>query len=158
MSKVWLFVVVMFLVISCSSSSDDEVQEMLEEADLVGTWDATSLQTSTAFDLNGDGNSSSDVFEELSCFTSSISFETDGSYTATSSDIVLQGTSLNDITADCDGTLTENGTYEFANNLLTLNPNDDEPSTADVILEGDVLTVSQVDPEFGPVTLILEKR
>ncbi|WP_185783289.1 DUF5004 domain-containing protein [Croceivirga lutea] len=158
MKNFWILPLLMLLVGACSSSSDDEGEEIDNEPNLVGTWDATSLQTTTAFDLNGDGNSSSDVFEELPCFTSSITFEADGSYTATSSDIVFTGSSLSDIVADCDGMLTENGTYVFVNNSLTLDSEEDEPSTADVVLEGDMLTVSQVDPDFGPVTLVLEKR
>ncbi|MEW4922553.1 lipocalin family protein [Algibacter sp. 2305UL17-15] len=51
-------------IILFSCSSDDEVSN----ASLVGTWKLTSLVIESAFDFNGDGTASRDLFLETDCY------------------------------------------------------------------------------------------
>ncbi|NKI30665.1 lipocalin family protein [Croceivirga thetidis] len=155
MKKIGCLICLSLLFFACSTDGDENENTV---SGIVGSWTAISLNGAVGFDLNGDGTSSNNVLEELPCFESSINFNEDGTYSATTSDIAFSGTGLTDIMADCDGTTDENGIYSFSGTSLTIDPDDDEPSTVDVVLVGDTLTINEVDDEFGPVTLVLQRN
>ena len=154
MKKIFSILILSIIAIACSTDADNND---LDDG-IVGTWTAVSLSGATSVDLNGDGTASSNILEELPCFESSIVFAADGNYSATTSDIAFTGTNLFDIMADCDGTTIETGTYTFNGNSLSIDPVDDEPSTVNTTLEGDTLTIQEIDEDLGPVTLVLQRN
>ena len=157
--KLWMIALLLLMGFFLSCSTDSEDSETPLDMSLVGTWDLTSLTTTAGLDLNGDGTSSTNVLDELPCFTTEIIFSSDQTYRATTSDIEFTGTSLNDIMADCNGSTIETGTYEFTGNTLVLDSDvEDGTTTADVTLDDNMLTVSQDDSDLGPVILVLQRR
>lgn len=156
MKKLLLLAFTLVFVWSCSTDSDDGDTNL--EATLVGTWDMISLTTTTGFDLNDDGTTSADVFNELPCFTSVIVFSADGGYNATSTEIEIVGTSLSDLRADCGPTTIDTGSYVFSGTTLTLDSDTEEATDITATLDGDILTIEENDDDLGPVTAILRRR
>ncbi len=66
-------------------------------------------------------------------------------------DIVLDGTALGDEPVVVSGDYTAEGT------LLTFDPDRAGSPTFTGILSGGVLTTEEVDPEFGPLTLVWQR-
>ncbi|WP_299367596.1 hypothetical protein [Winogradskyella sp.] len=58
-----IFLVLCFLMASCSSDDDGNVTLTPE-----GKWLVTSLLIESSFDFDGDGNASRDMFQETSCY------------------------------------------------------------------------------------------
>ena len=101
-----------------SCSSDDEGTDMNGEvsADLVGTFELTSLNAPFSQDYDEDGDSNTNLVLEGSCYNDSwISFHSDGTYDEGYSSSILGEGGLN---LDCD-VETSSGTYTREGNTVT---------------------------------------
>lgn len=64
-TRILVYVLSLFTLLSCD---DDEWEDVQQFADLAGTWVMTSSTSDEPlFDINGDGENSTDILEELSC-------------------------------------------------------------------------------------------
>lgn len=144
--KPFIFFLTSLSLFFFSCSSDDEVTE---EVSIVGTWTATSFITSTSFDLNGDGQESNDIIQELDCYMSVLTFRADETFSSSTSDIILE----EDGTGSCDliGS-SASGTYMYENgNLSTITNGQTINSIVD--LSSSALVLRSQDQNLG--TLII---
>lgn len=57
-----------FLLNSCDTWEDDTYHEETGLTQLTGTWKLTSLTIAEAYDINGDGNATTDFMAETNCY------------------------------------------------------------------------------------------
>lgn len=105
-----------FTKASDNSNAGDDVNDDDEEnnanAELIGNFDLTAFIVATAQNLDGDGDSSTNLMNETNCYSdSNITFNADGTYNETSSGSILSSTglSLNCDTKTTIGHWTKNG-------------------------------------------------
>lgn len=145
MKRTILFLITLTLFIFSCSSDDGGT----EEVSIVGTWTATSFVTSRSFDLNGDGQESNDLIEELDCYMSVLTFRADGTFSSSTSDIILE----EDGTGSCDliGS-SASGTYIYeSGKLSTITNGQNVESTVD--LTANALILRGQDQNLGTLTI-----
>lgn len=138
------------LLFSCSKDEGGNT-----EVSLVGTWNAISFTTSVPFDLNGDGESSADIMQELSCFGAVLIFREDKTFSSTTSDIFIeqQGESF---IGSCKPAIANSGTYEYSNGTLTT-VNDGQTIVSAISFNNAELTVAAQDRDLGRVTVVYRR-
>ncbi len=108
-----------FIVFSCSS--DDNGGPIDDDSAAIGTWRLTELNINPPQDINMDGNTTSNILEELPCATGTIIIDEDGSWSST-----IENLSITTITGglfiiSCSGTQTQSsGSWLLQGNQLTL--------------------------------------
>ncbi len=118
--SIWTFTVVLLVIVTGSCSSDDDAPSNNEKEQVIGTYELTALNISPAADINGDGNTTTNVLTELPCATATLTLNSDDSYSWT-----FVNVNVSFITGDlynfaCTGPLSTKGLWEVKNNLLTL--------------------------------------
>ncbi len=134
------------------SQDDDNNTSTSGRAEIVGGFDLTSLLTASAQDLDDDGDSSSNLTTETTCYgNSNITFNSDGTYEEESSTTVLgnAGTSLTCNTETTTGTWIRNGDAVFTRSSGNV--------TTEYSLDASSNTISRTDangqyPTFNSVT------
>ncbi|NHF58402.1 hypothetical protein FK220_003565 [Flavobacteriaceae bacterium TP-CH-4] len=140
------------LLVSCSSDEDET-----GTPSIVGEWDATSFTTSLSFDLNGDGQSSNDIIQELDCYTSTLTFNEDGTFTSFTSDITLEPVGDGTFLGDCEVAPTVSGTYTLSNAALTT-VTGDQTIESQVQIGNTEMILRGQDQDFGSLTIIYERQ
>ncbi|WP_282044470.1 hypothetical protein [Winogradskyella flava] len=134
-----LILLILCLVISSCSSDDDSSSS----SDLEGQWFVTSLLVESAFDFNGDGNASRDLFQETSCYDGNfIQFFDDGDVT-----IVVDFTNIfvdsnNEQDFECQSGLALSSIWTQNGDSVTVE-NGNEDITG--VISGNTLTVTVPD-------------
>ena len=117
-------IVLPLLALAClmfSCSSDDNGATEPETSEAVGTWQLVELNINPPQDINMDGNTTSNILDELSCATGTITISEDGTWDST-----IQNLSITTITGglfiiDCAGNVTRSsGTWLLQGDQLTL--------------------------------------
>jgi len=121
---------------------------------ILGTWTATSFITSTSFDLNGDGQESNDIIQELDCYMSVLTFRADGTFSSATSDIILE----EDGSGSCDliGS-TASGTYVYENGRLSTVTNGQSIAST-VELSADTLVLTGQDQNLGSLVITYSRN
>ncbi|PIF00877.1 MAG: hypothetical protein CR994_04300 [Maribacter sp.] len=144
----FLLVLLMFTVLSCSSDKEDNA---LDEALIVGTWDATRLTVDDGTANDGAKNAR-DILDFLTakdCYIISFTFKSDLSVTAHNSSNYIEinvnsaGTGL-DIPCPVESDVEES-TYEFDGSVLTLVDSEGGTILVDVEIDGDTMVVDASD-------------
>jgi len=76
--KISILTILIIFIVSCSNSDNDSPNN--DENSIIGLWELTELRMSIAQDLNGDGNSSTNLKDELDCLENFIQFNDDMTY------------------------------------------------------------------------------
>jgi len=118
--KVLMPLVVCLIVLQACSSDDNAPVEENNDA-VVGTWNLAELNINPPQDINGDGNTTSNILTELPCATGTLTINSDGSWS--SSVVNLDITSITGTLYDirCTNTSsTASGVWQFQNSQLSL--------------------------------------
>ena len=109
----------LFFLVSCSS--DDNGGGEMEPSPALGTWNLVELNINPPQDIDMDGNTTSNILDELPCATGSIIIDEDGTWSST-----IENLSITTITGGlfnirCSGTSTQStGNWLLQGNQLTL--------------------------------------
>lgn len=71
----------LFLFVTACKKDDAPVVDTSEKDNTVGVYSLTELTISPSQDINGDGNSTTDVLSELSCASGTMNLKSDNTYT-----------------------------------------------------------------------------
>lgn len=136
------FLALAFLIVSCSSSSDDDedIQLSQEQLDAItGTWILSSYEVSPAQDVNNDGTASENLVLELPCLTGTIILREDFTWSITSVSPNVTEITGGNFGISCDPASAAAGDWLFLNNEVVLSVT----GNADVYeLSGDQLTLN----------------
>lgn len=138
MKKLFAIASVAFLALGCSGEDDGTIVG----ASVEGTWDLTSFELNQAFDLNGDGTPSSNIFNETNCFQDTyIVFDDGNDATVYFDDIVVNMDVVEGVevySADCTASTSYTGTYTVIGNNVTVTG---EGQTIYLSRDGDTMTL-----------------
>ncbi|MCB0373786.1 MAG: hypothetical protein KDD31_12305 [Muricauda sp.] len=98
------------LVISCS----DDDGSTTTDVNLAGTWDLTEVNVSSAVDVDGDGSSSTNLFDEADCISGTLTIREDMTWSFQQSQFTVTTITNNQYAVQCTGTVQ--GTGAWANN------------------------------------------
>ncbi len=140
------------LILGACSNDDDGGGD--NTATLVGSWTLTSYLLDQPVDVNLDGTASNDFLEELPCYTSTATFSSDGSFSSSTSEIDVEIDIINGTTeVICIDPVSLTGTWELNGDQLSITA-EGETDTQQVDLNGNTLTFSVTDPDFGSATWV----
>ncbi|MBW1294696.1 lipocalin family protein [Aquimarina litoralis] len=147
-----------FIFTSCSNDDDGGGSDMVS---LVGTWELTSATGALPVDLDMDGNASTNLLEELSCFEDTIVVNDDSTYTQDVTEITVdvEPGIPPVITADCTGnTLMETGAWSLDGDQLTFTPTGMDPTMVTVILTQTTLSFTDTVEDLGQIDLVFTRQ
>lgn len=142
-----------------SCGSDDNGDST--EASIVGSFNLVEINSSLNDDYNNDGEIDTNLLVEVPCIESMVTFEADGSYSATSTTLLIEDDGSGTTTATCEGPYSASGTYSIDGDAITIN----EQTTTDpdgaaftidsgtFVLTNATLTVT-VESPFGPFVFV----
>jgi hypothetical protein len=114
-----LLISMLFFIIACSS--DNGPVDVTTPDPIVGTWELIELNISPPQDINGDGNSTSNILTDLDCVSGTLTFREDRTW-----DLSFDGVTITHITGGlfifrcANFTSGGAGTWQLQNNQLTL--------------------------------------
>ncbi len=146
------FSIILLLVFFVSCSSDDGGAEPT----IVGIWSATSFTTSLELDLNGDGVESTDIIEELDCYTSVLTISEDGRFNSSTSDFTVTQVADGFI-GECDAATVVSGTYTYENGSFTTIANG-QTIESTVEISATQMTIRSQDQVFGNLTVVYSRN
>ncbi len=129
-----LIVLTLFLA---SCSSDDGPSQIDESAKVIGTYTLSAVNVSPAQDINDDGTTSTNLLDETTCITGTLTINADTSWNLNVIRINVTSITGGLFFIDCGDADTSKGTWTFSNNQLNLNGSF-EPTIYS--LSGDTLT------------------
>jgi len=113
MKEIKLSILLMFtlvLMMSCSEDGDDG-QSGFPNAELVGTWVLVEVNLSSEVDVDGDGQTSTNLMEEEDCVSGSIVFNADTTYQFEQSSFTINSITNKRYYVDCTGTNLATGAW-----------------------------------------------
>lgn len=113
------FFLFIFLIISCSSDDNDPSAESAI-SNASGTYELIELNVSPAQDINDDGVASTNLLDELSCISGTLSLRSNGTY-----GLNLTGVQVTSITnglffIECASERNSDSNWNIQNGLITL--------------------------------------
>lgn len=106
----------------CISCSDDDNPSQPDESEkVIGSYTITALNVSPAQDINGDGTTSTNLLDELSCISGTLDINADTSWNLNVIRINLFSIAGGLFFIDCGDADSSSGNWTFANNQLSLN-------------------------------------
>lgn len=119
MKKLLRFAVLFYLVSACSS--DDSPDSPNESELLAGTYELVEININPAQDVNEDGTTTSNILTELPCATGTLILNSDGRWSWTFTEVRVTTITGGLFKFSCaSNTLSNSGTWQVQNNLLTL--------------------------------------
>ena len=123
---VTLLISTLLFMVSCSEDGDDGPSGF-SDADLVGEWVLIEVNLSSEIDVDGDGQTSSNLMDEIDCISGSFVFHEDVTYNYEQTSFRVIELPENEFGAECYGTNLATGAWVRrgseiafqANNLLT---------------------------------------
>lgn len=112
---------ILLMVFMVSCSSDDGPIDVITPDPIVGTWELTQLNISPPQDINGDGNTTSNILSDLDCVSGTLTFSADKTW-----DLSFNGVNVTPITGGlfnitcANFTSSGSGIWQLQNNQLTL--------------------------------------
>ena len=147
-----------FIFASCSNNDDGNVFDMVS---LAGTWELTSATVALPVDLNMDGNASTNLLEELSCFDNEIVVNNDNTYAQSVTEInaeIVPGIPPV-VTAICTGNLLMvTGVWSLEGDQLTFEPEGEESTTVPITLTETTLSFTDTLEDLGQIDLVFTRQ
>ncbi|WP_298541707.1 lipocalin family protein [uncultured Aquimarina sp.] len=160
MKIIFFLFAISFALFFTSCSSDDDGGDPTTVS-LVGTWELTSASGALPVDLDMDGNASTNLLDELSCFEDTITVS-DNTYSQEVTEITVNVDILVQppvVTADCTGTiLNETGTWSLDGNELTFAGAGLDPKTVTITLTNTTLSFTDEVEDLGAVALVFTRQ
>ena len=124
------FTAILFLSCAAEDLDKNEADQLntkmlvyINSEDLVGFWELSIMTANIAVDLNEDGNSSTNLKAETTCFDKmNINLRTDGTFSSVNARMDFQAGETNDNFL-CKAPRTDVGTWEVDGDVLTLKVN-----------------------------------
>ena len=107
--KIALFSALMALVLSCSK--DDGGGSATINFEVIGVWDLTEVNISSAQDVNMDGTSSTNLVDEVDCISGTLLIDADLTWTFEQTGLFITPITNGEYNAQCSGTITASGTW-----------------------------------------------
>lgn len=117
-----IYLVLSFLtlgIVACSSDKNDG-EEMMAPV-VVGVYNLTEINVSTAQDVNEDGVASSNLLEELSCLNGELTISSNGTWTLDLTDATITSVTGDFYGIRCGDPMSYTGSWTFSSNILNLN-------------------------------------
>lgn len=122
MKKKWI--VLPLLALTCllfSCSSDDNGDVDPEPSPAIGSWRLVELNINPPQDIDMDGNTTSNILDELPCATGTITISEDGTWDSTIENLSITPITGDLFIIDCAGNVTRSsGNWLLQGNQLTL--------------------------------------
>ncbi len=119
--KKHLFFFFALALMACSNDDDGGSSANPNRDLVVGTWNLTELTISPAQDINGDGNTTTNVVAELACITGRITLSDNNTWTFSGNDVVVTTITGGLFNFQCSaGNRTEGGNWDIEGNVLRL--------------------------------------
>ncbi len=118
--SIWVLTLVVLVLGTSSCSSDDNAPSNDEKEQAVGSYQLTALNITPAADVNGDGNTTSNVLTELPCATGNLTLNSDNTYSWTFVNVGVTFITGDLFNFSCSNPLSNKGLWEVKNGLLTL--------------------------------------
>lgn len=134
--------ILMCVLLITACSDDDSTSNSPTDNELVGTWNLISLESTVALDLDDDGVASESFHEESDCVQEQITFNSDATFSGTTSYAIQFFTELEDIVCYDN---TNSGTWELNDNILTIDLQDGNLFTYTISLSENTLTYNQLE-------------
>ncbi|MEL6811266.1 MAG: lipocalin family protein [Bacteroidota bacterium] len=151
MKKYVSFLLVILLFSSCSNDDDGGSGDGGDPnggVNIVGDWGLTGYVLGFPVDVNLDGIPNTDVLQELPCFDSTLTLNSDGTFTSSTTEIVItvdEGVT----SADCGDLEFFSGAWQLVGDQLTIPDGNGGSQTVSIILSGNTMTYTSDDPAFG---------
>lgn len=164
MKTIKIAVLSLFLItLSCSKSSDDEVE--IENTNIVGIWVLTDIivDESNPVEEQLDAQELKEALQDLNCNLISIDLRVDNTVTLEIFQVeeVFAGANPNMSTFECVDRQTQEGTWNFDGEILTLTSLNGLSDSSTVRFEGSRVAIVSSEPfgELGDVAseLVFEK-
>lgn len=145
--KKLIFPLLFLFLMACSD--DDGGSSTNPNIDLVvGTWNLTTLQINPAQDVNEDGNTTTNVLDELPCMNGRITFRADNTWSFQGTDLVITTITGGLFKFFCGDPLSEGGNWDVqGNNVRLVNSTG---VLTQFSLNADELTISNIIGETLP--------
>lgn len=110
-----------FLFILQACSSDDNAPIVDNNDAAVGTWDLAELNINPAQDIDGDGNTTTNILSELPCATGTLEINNDGTWSSTVVNLEITTITGGLFDIRCANTSnTSSGIWQLQNSQLSL--------------------------------------
>lgn len=110
-----------FLFILQACSSDDNAPTVDNNDAVVGTWNLAELNINPPQDINGDGNTTTNILSELPCATGTLEINSDGTWSSTVVNLEITTITGELFDIRCAGTSnSSSGVWQFQNPQLSL--------------------------------------
>ncbi|MEL6974109.1 MAG: hypothetical protein AAGL29_01790 [Bacteroidota bacterium] len=111
---------VLAFVSGCGDDDGDNVAPNVD-ADVVGVYDLVEINVSQSLDIDDDGNSSSNLLEEVSCITGTLTLSENNQWTLNQSNVSVTTITGGLFFADCAGTGNSSGTWSATTGSVVFN-------------------------------------
>jgi hypothetical protein len=116
-----------FIVLLISCSSDDTTSQSVANQAIVGNWSRTAINISAAQDVNDDGDSSTNLVDEMNCLTATLSFTDDFKWSFQGNEVNVNFITGTTYYFSCQNTISKFGTWFSSNGKIAL--------TGDLVVE-----------------------
>ncbi len=151
----FLLFTLMAVIVSCSS--DDSGPTTTETDEISGTWNLIEINVNPAVDANNDGTSNSNLLSELDCLNGTLTFNTDGSWSSSITDVDVTSITGGLFFVSCSATVTDSGTWQFMNNQVSAFSNT-LFETGILVLDGNRLTATLGEDLPSFQNIVYEKQ
>ncbi|MER3376326.1 MAG: hypothetical protein RIM83_16925 [Allomuricauda sp.] len=143
-----------FLMMSCSS--DDGDGAVAAEVQVIGIWDLSEVNVSSAQDIDMDGTSSTNLMNELDCASGTILIDGDNTWTFEQTDISVTAITGGQYFAQCtDNTTMGTGAWIVSGNQITFQGSN---TLGTLSFSGDRLTYAVGDDLPGIQSYVYVRR
>lgn len=153
-TKIIAFLFLTLLILSCSSDDGGGSNE-LEGEEFIGTWQLMAINVSTAIDANNDGNTSTNLLDEVSCLQETLVIDRTLTFTSNAVNVQLITAITGDLyNVSCTDTESTNGNWGTQNGRLFLVGS----ITREFSFNGEVLTETIGDDLPGIESLVYQRQ
>ncbi|MEO1485821.1 MAG: hypothetical protein AAFU57_08740 [Bacteroidota bacterium] len=112
-----IFAFLAFGLLLTGCSDDDEGAPNFD-AEIAGVYDLVEVNVSQALDIDNDGSSSTNLLDEVTCITGTLTLSENNQYSVSQSTINVTTITGGLFFADCSGTTTSSGTWSGSSNSV----------------------------------------